>query len=198
MNRIRAVTVICLTLIAAAPWTVRAAAARAKPARSIYRSEKCAYQFAYPSNWTVVHDDDADECNVSIAPADLEKRLAENDVDVWTIHLSLDPGLFLRAAMDKGFDFSQGHWGLEGLNDFFGDAAVFHEPPWWGLRGSSDARCYHRNGGNAGSCGRVAVVAQSGNVHTGDARILELEGHSSSRDVLELILKTFRFDPIGP
>jgi hypothetical protein len=196
MSGIRARLVFCLVLVAAAPWTVRAASARAKPARSIYRSEKCAYQFSYPSNWTV-EQDGADECNVSIAPADLEKRLAENDVDVWTIHLSLDPGLFLRAAMDTGFDFSEGQWEVEGFDSFNGDATIFHEAPWWGLRGTSGVRCYHHTGGNAGFCQRVAVVAQSGNVHNGDARILKLTGFRQSRQMLDLILKTFRFDPIG-
>jgi hypothetical protein len=197
MNRIRAAVVICLMLAAAAPSTVHAASRRAKPVRSIYSSETCAYQFAYPSNWKVERDDDEDECSVSIAPADVETRLAENDVDVWTIHLSLDPGLFLRAAMDAGFDFSEGRWVVEGFDFFNGDATIFHEAPWWGVRGASSVGCSHRMGGNAGFCQRVAVVAQSGNAHTGDARILKLTGFRQSRQTLDLILQTFRFDPIG-
>lgn len=161
-----------------------------KTTTQAYRDVKCGVSFEYAAGWMVRK---GDECGVIVTPENLETRLRGDDVDVWSITISVRTGKLLRTAADAGFDFVNGRWVMEGFDFMYGDAESFQKSPWWGLRGASDVREYHRTGGNAGFRRRVVIVAQSATVRTGDPRILVLEGFRQSQPVMEEILSTFRF-----
>src|SRR5215831_20129230 len=73
----------------------------------VYRNTQCSYSFAYPNGWQIVKNPEyvTGECTVTLRPADYARRMAELDVDVYTLTVQVSEGTFLQAASENGFDF---------------------------------------------------------------------------------------------
>ena len=186
MTRLAALSLTCL---------IGLAATAAPPKVAHYSDKACSLSFDYPAGWVVEKEKgkEDDECTFSVSPRNLDQRLKDDDVDVWTFSIHVELENFLDAAGEAGFEFVHGKWALGGFDDINGPAAPFEMPPWWGVRGVSDVRTYHPQGGNAGFRQRLAIVAQSGTLREGDPRIVTINGYVQSTKTIDRVLRSLRF-----
>jgi len=157
-----------------------------------FKAVDCGYEFDYPAEWTVesLPPDKYTSCAVRIRPNDFTKRIAKNDVDIYTVTVSVPGGgTFLDAASRNGFDFYKGEWVTVGRQGSRGEASVINTPEWSGLRGTADVGCHHEHGGYAGLCEfeRLVVQNSAGN-------IWDMEGGPKTSETLKMVLSTFRFE----
>ena len=151
----------------------------------------CPIEFDIAANWVaerVEPDAGRDEqCAVEVKPSDLEERLATNDIDVYTIRVSLlRPSRFLDVAQ-KYFTFRHGRWYIEGRSGVLDEATVIQGEPWSGLEGVATGGCSSTSGGYAGLC-EVPFILMDDEKEN----IWMMEGGAQSSPAFDLIKKTLR------
>jgi hypothetical protein len=159
-------------------------------ATRIYQNNQCSYSFEYPNGWQIVKNPEylTGDCAATLRPADYEKRMAEDDVDVYTLTVQLSEGTFLQVAAENGFDFD-GKWTILGRQGLSDEAQVTNVNGWIILQGIAEVGCFHEKGGNAGLCAEHRVVAK----HQSDDRSVVITAGPQAEDPIGSILKTFKF-----
>jgi hypothetical protein len=160
------------------------------PSTHEHQNTRCSYFFQYPPDWQVVKNpgDVAEECVTTLRPADYEKRMAEFDVDVYTLTVQVYERSFLQVADENGFDFN-GEWVVVGRQGATTGAEVSNNNGWLILSGTAGVGCFHEKGGYAGLCEEKRVVAK----YESDHRIVAISGNNAY--LVDTILKTFKFLP---
>jgi hypothetical protein len=53
----------------------------------VHQNSQCGYTFEYPNGWQIVKNPDyiTSNCTASLRPVDYERRMANDDVDVYTL-----------------------------------------------------------------------------------------------------------------
>ncbi len=159
--------------------------------RHFKSTAECGYEFDYPAGWSAeaLPADKYTRCAAQVRPLDFKKRMAENDVDIYTLTVSVPGGgTFLDAANRSGFDFYGGKWVTRGRLGHRGSASIFVTTQWSGVRGKADVGCHHEHGGYAGLCEFERVVVQNL-----DEDMWVMEGGPQTGQVFERVLATFRF-----
>jgi hypothetical protein len=159
-------------------------------ATHVYRNSQCSYSFEYIDGWQIVKNPDylTGDCQATLRPADYAKRMAEDDVDVYTLTVQVSEGPFLEVATENGFDFD-GKWTILGREGLSEDAQVTNVNGWMTLQGIVPVGCFHEKGGNAGLCDEHRVVAK----HQSNDRIVVITAGPQAEDPIGTILKTFKF-----
>jgi hypothetical protein len=163
---------------------------QAGPVTTHYISQKqCGFEFDYPTDWvaTPLPDDQPTWCRVQLRPNDFAKRMAESDVDLYTLEVSRYQGNFLAAA-DQSFDFVKGKWVILGRQGMHTEAEVVVTDRWNGLKGVASVGCYHDSGGYAGLCEEASLVLRDK-----DDNVWAMRGGPQAEDVFSMILATFQF-----
>jgi hypothetical protein len=159
-------------------------------ATHVYQNGQCSYSFEYADGWQIVRnpDDLSNDCPATLRRADYERRMSENDVDVYTLNVQVSEGTFLQVAAEQGFDFD-GKWMIMGRQGSSDEAQVNNDNGWLILRGIAAVGCFHEKGGYAGLCEEHRVVAK----HMSDHRVVAISGGAQTEDAINAILKTFKF-----
>jgi len=124
---------------------------------------------------------------VEVIPKDIDKRLRKNDVNVYTVEISIPTETsFLRAADAAGFEFHNGKWFTRGRTR--GGATLIATDAWSGVRGTASSACYHERGGRAGLCEYSVLI-----VEDDEENMWTMEAAPQGEDVFNLVLKTFKF-----
>jgi len=153
-----------------------------------YRNSQCSYSFEYPRDWQLVKDPTTTyNCATTLRPSDYEKRMAELDVDVFTITVQASGQSFQEAAEDNGFEFN-GKWEVLGRMGMRSQAQVSSSRGWLILRGIASVGCFSEKGGYSGLCDEYRVVAKRK-----DDQILVITGGAKTGTVIDIVLKTFKF-----
>ena len=160
------------------------------PVAQVHQHRQCAYSFDYPTEWRIVKNPDFvdGDCATTLRPADYERRMAQNDVDVFTLTVQVSELSFLQQAAENGFDFD-GKWVVMGRSGTSNPAQVSNLNGWLTLRGIAEVGCHHQKGGFAGSCDEFRSVAK----HQDDARVVAIVGGAKTEEALAVVLKTFKF-----
>jgi hypothetical protein len=155
----------------------------------LYQNKECSYSFEYPNGWQIVKNPDyiTKDCTVTLRPVDYEKRMAEDDVDLYTLTVQVSEGSFLQVAADH-FDFD-GEWMILGRQGMRGEAQVSNVNGWLILRGLAEAGCFHEKGGYAGLCDQHRIVAK----HQTDDQIVAITADAQAEAPIAVILKTIKF-----
>src|SRR5438309_10380816 len=97
----------------------------------VYKNSQCSYSFEYPNGWQIVKNPEylTGDCAATLHPADYEKRMAEDDVDVYTLTVQVSEGTFLQVAADNGFDFD-GKWTILGRQGLSAKAQITNVDGW--------------------------------------------------------------------
>jgi hypothetical protein len=123
-----------------------------------------------------------------LRPVDYEKRMAEFDVDVYTVTVQVSEHSFLQVADENGFDFN-GEWLVLGRQGASTGAEISKSNGRLTLTGTATIGCFHEKGGYAGLCEETRVVAK----YEGDDRIVAITGNNAG--LVDTILTTFKFSP---
>jgi hypothetical protein len=96
---------------------------------SHYTSDhSCGYEFDYPGSWEATPlpgDDYQSMCRVQLRPKNFAERMAEFDVDAYTLVVwGRRSAGFLEAANSNGFDWYRGPWSTRGASGARGEATV--------------------------------------------------------------------------
>jgi len=161
---------------------------RQAPANHAYQNSQCSYSFEYPSGWQIVKSADDLDCPATLRPVDYEKRIAGDDVDVYTLTVQVAEGAFMEVAAENGFDFD-GKWKIQGRQGLSEEAQFTNVNGWMVLRGIAEVGCFHAKGGYAGLCAEHRIIAQ----HRSDGRIVVITAAAQAEDPISAILKTFKF-----
>src|SRR3974377_673595 len=91
--------------------------AQAAPTQ-VYRHSQCSYSFKYPKDWQIVKEPATTYvCATTLRPSDYKKRMAELDVDVFTVTIEASAQAsgqsFQEVAENSGFEFN-GKWEVLG------------------------------------------------------------------------------------
>ena len=171
-----ATAVVLLLALAAVPCLAQKKAPKKKtqpktgtPSRAAAnRPGKCGVTFALPAGWRVAQPDpDAGECFLSLQPAKLTPRMRD-DLDIYSIEISVVSGDLERDEVkEQNFFEERGDkWSVKTseTGSYKGKPGVAIDgPDWKGVRGESDARCYH--GGNkpfSGVCDVFVAAVSNG------------------------------------
>lgn len=158
---------------------------------SVHADSSCGYEFRYSAEWLAVADvQESRKCTVTIRPKDYKKRMAERDVDVYTLILQVSEGSFLTAAEEAGFDFYDGSWVTVGRQGARDTAELYKTANLSGLHGEITSGCHHEKGGYAGLCSIEVFVLRDE-----EDRNLILHAKPEAKSAIPLILKTFKFFP---
>jgi hypothetical protein len=162
----------------------------ANPASRVYQHSQCSYSFEYPKNWQVVQspEDVTGKCAVTLRPIDYDKRMAEFDVDVYTLTIDIAETTFLRAAAENGFENSAGGWRVLGRLGSSHEAEVLNQNGWSVLRGIASIGCFAVRGGYSGLCDEFRAIAR----RQDDDRIVVMRGGTQTEEAFELILKSLK------
>jgi hypothetical protein len=160
-----------------------------KAANHVYQNSQCSYSFEYPNEWQIVKNPDyrTGECSTTLRPADYEKRMAEDDVDVYTVTVQVSEGTFLQAASENGFDFD-GQWTVLGRQGLSAKAQVTNANGWMILQGTAAVGCLRR----AATPGCAPSTGLSPN-NRSDGRIVVIVAAPQAEVPAGAILKTFKF-----
>src|SRR6266480_2331138 len=73
-----------------------------------FQGGECLLAICPPKDWRIVKNPDyvTEACAATLRPADYEKRMAESDVDLYTLVVAVSGGTFAGAAAENGFDFN--------------------------------------------------------------------------------------------
>ena len=161
---------------------------RQAPTNHSYQNTQCSYSFEYPNGWQIVKSADDLDCPATLRPVDYEKRMAEDDVDVYTLTVQVSKGAFMDVGAENGFDFD-GKWKILGRQGLSEEAQFTNVNGWMILEGIAEVGCFHAKGGYAGLCAEHRIVAK----HRSDDRIVVITAAAQAEEAIGSILKTFKF-----
>lgn len=181
------IAVLLIAMLAA-----QAPAVEAPQARVHYVGTSCRIEFDVPSGWVVTEAKPEpaynERCAVEVRPRDLAKRMEKDDVDRYTIRVSVPAGGSFLSAADEYFAFRKGRWITEGRQGLEDGAEVVNYGVWSGLRGSATVGCFHEGGGYAGLCDSPRAVLEDD-----FENVWIIEGGGWSYPAFDMILHTFKF-----
>lgn len=159
-------------------------------------SRTCGIDFRYPSNWSVTRAEehqpapDDPHCILRLQPRNLKRLIAEhNDIDYYSIEISVfNEDFDIQLLRSRSYERKDGKWIVLGRMDIESPGEAITGNGWWGVRGSASVGCYAEHGGYKGLCESPRAFIGSHSKHSAN-----IEANPLSDDVLDLILKTFRF-----
>jgi len=157
------------------------------PATKIYQHNQCDFSFEYPSDWQIVKNPDyfTEDCATTLRPV-ATANPAPQDEELYTLTVQVSDRSFLQVSAENGFDFD-GTWIVMGRQGIIDEAQIRKTGDWLILRGIATAGC--DLGGQTALCSEYRVVARRKN----DDHVVSITGGAQTEKVLELILKTFKF-----
>ena len=162
-----------------------------------YVDHACPITFLYPADWKVVPSPldvigHGHRCGLLVEPTHLKKRLAETDMDVFSLSVSLtvDDVSFQKGLPDSRFmQEANGVWVILGRLDIKSPAHRITGPGWSGVQGVATAGCFTEHGGYQGLCDSPQAFLGNGK------RSVLIEAGLDLEEQFETILRTFRFRP---